>query len=142
MKSQIIFSHPAKQGTMYHRALAAQEAGLGITFLTGMYFGDTILAKSMQSRIVPRFLCGLMRRRNQPGLASSNVRILPDSVMAECFFRPLGRVREWDTVHDFSASHWLLREVVMSILALKRTLSGSWNTPITYSVSRNSHMIG
>jgi glycosyltransferase involved in cell wall biosynthesis len=109
MKTEIIFSHPAKQGTMYHRALAAQEAGLGITFLTGMYFGDGILAKSIESRVIPRFFSGLMRRRNQSGLASSNVRILPSSVMAECFFRPLGRIREWDTVHDISASNWLLR---------------------------------
>ena len=107
MQIDVIVSHPAKQANIYHRPLAAQEAGLATKFLTGIYFGGETVTSAERSGIIPQYFTRLMGRRSEPGLLSSNVAVLPLSVVAECALRPAKLIPSWDRAHDFWASRWL-----------------------------------
>jgi len=72
----VIYSHPHKQGNIYHWPLAAQEAGLETKFLTGLYYKPDRFPYSLLARLpqpLRRRLARQLEKRRMPGLDPETV---------------------------------------------------------------------
>jgi glycosyltransferase involved in cell wall biosynthesis len=114
---RVVVSHPTKQGNIYERPLAAQKAGLPVTFLTGFY-GATMpawlrfpgaLSKRYRARLE-----ALVAKRVQPELSASNIISVSSPLIEILKLRFGGLVHIQNAAHDRAAARWLRRDTVAS----------------------------
>src|ERR1700722_16350194 len=112
MTPRIIVTHPARQGNIYIRPWAAEQAGLDVRFLTGLYYRPDRFPYS-----VVRWLPRKIRQKLQASLEKRRILGLsPEKVTSlmgpwlEVILRPFGLIRQWDSAHDWIASLWVSRQ--------------------------------
>src|SRR5260370_37982011 len=107
--TQVVVSHPGKQGNVYQRPRAAEQVGCRVTFLTGLYYFPErfpySLVRFLRSSLREKIQKELEKRR-QDGLSPNNVVSLLGPTL-ETVLRPLGFMEEWGAIHDWLASQWL-----------------------------------
>lgn len=107
--TNVLVSHPGKQGNVYQRPRAAEQAGCDVTFLTGLYYFPKRFPYSLV-RLLPaerrKNVEKELEKRTQEGLSDSNVISLWGPIL-ETLLRPAGRMEEWGAIHDKLASRWL-----------------------------------
>jgi glycosyltransferase involved in cell wall biosynthesis len=107
----VFVSHPGKQGNVYQRPRAAEQAGCKVTFLTGLYYFPERLPYSLVRYLRSPLREGIQKKlekRRQVGLSPANVISLFGPYL-ESVLRPLGFMNEWWAIHDRLASAWLRR---------------------------------
>jgi glycosyltransferase involved in cell wall biosynthesis len=108
---RVFVSHPGKQGNVYQRPRAAEQAGCTVTFLTGLYYFPERFPYSFVKYLRSPFREKIQKeleKRRQEGLSPDNVVSLLGP-MLETILRPRGLLREWGAIHDWMAGAWLRR---------------------------------
>lgn len=125
---QVIVSHPARQGFVYHVPLAIQRQGIPVKFLTGLYYKANQLPYSLV-KYLPfsnkrAALWRQLEKRRLPGLKPESV-ISLGGPWVEMIFRPLALLNAWQEVHDWLASRWIERLSLPSTPTLLHCFDGS-----------------
>jgi glycosyltransferase involved in cell wall biosynthesis len=108
-KFEVIVSHPAKQGNIYERPLAAQRQGIPVTFLTGLYYKPEQFPYSLVKVLPSSRRAQAVRQLEKRRLQELN----PESVISlgglwpEALLRPLSLYRTWMQTHDLLAGQWI-----------------------------------
>lgn len=124
---EVIVSHPAKQGNIYERPLAAQRQGISVKLLTGLYYKPDQFPYSLVKYLSSPKRATAVRQLEKRRLAELN----PESVISlggpwlEMIFRPLVLLNAWQETHDWLASQWIERLVPPSKPTLLHCFDGS-----------------
>jgi glycosyltransferase involved in cell wall biosynthesis len=105
----VLVSHPGKQGNVYQRPRAAEQAGFSTVFLTGLYYFPDRFPYSLVPYLWQPLRDHVQReleKRRQEGLSPANVVSLLGPVL-ETTLRPMGLIKRWGDIHDRLASRWL-----------------------------------
>ena len=108
-KFYVIISHPAKQGNIYERPLAAQKAGIPVTFLTGLYYKPDKFPYNLVKYLPEKQLIAVRSKleiRRIEGLDPEAVISLYGPWL-ELALRPFKYYKTWYNIHDRLASKWI-----------------------------------
>jgi alpha-maltose-1-phosphate synthase len=106
-----VVSHPAKQGNMYRVPLGAQESGIPVDFLTGVYYRPDRLPFSLMAALpaAPRQrLASWLEKRRLAGLDGAVTMV--SGPLPELAYRWFG-YRPGNALHDRLAARWMERHV-------------------------------
>lgn len=124
---EVIVSHPAKQGNIYERPLAAQRHGIPVKFLTGLYYKPEQFPYSLV-KFLPAYkrdsVLHQLEKRRLPELNPEFV-ISLGGPWLEMIFRSLALLNAWQETHDWLASQWIERLVPPSKPTLLHCFDGS-----------------
>jgi glycosyltransferase involved in cell wall biosynthesis len=125
--TKVLVSHSGKQGNVYQRPRAAEQAGLSTTFLTGLYYFPDRIPYSLV-HLLPierrkKILIELEKRR-QEGLSPQNVVSLMGPWI-EVALRPMGLINEWAIAHDWLAAKWVRRRGADSKFSILHAFQGN-----------------
>jgi len=124
---RVIVSHPARQGNIYYRARAAEEMGADVTFLTGLYYRPDRLPYSLLQFLPEKKkndIEVLLEKRRIEGLNPENVVSLLGPLL-ELTLRPMGKYREWWSIHDWLASQWVRHNVRKTDVTVLHVFDGA-----------------
>ena len=124
----------------YQRPRAAEQAGMDVRFLTGLYFRPERFPYSLV-RWLPsekrHQLEALLEKRRIAGLSPGNVVSLLGPWL-EVALRPMGLIRQWDEAHDYLASRWISRQPTDCRVTILHAFQGSCRR--TLRAARAKHM--
>lgn len=107
---KVIISHPARQAIVYHRPMGAEQMGIDVTFLTGLYYKPDrfpyLLARWAPANKRKRLLELLELRRVQ-GLSPNNVVTILGPVLEGAYRAGVLPLHRWWNIWDWLAARWI-----------------------------------
>jgi glycosyltransferase involved in cell wall biosynthesis len=107
---RVIVSHPARQAIVYHRPMGAEQMGIDVILLTGLYYKPNAFPYFL-TRWLParrrKSLLELLELRRMQGLSPENVTTLLGPVLEIAYKAGLLSLRRWWTMWDWLAARWI-----------------------------------
>jgi glycosyltransferase involved in cell wall biosynthesis len=107
---RVIVSHPARQAIVYHRPMGAEQMGIDVTLLTGIYYKPNRFPYSLAKWAPARkrkALIELLELRRMPGLSPDNVVTILGPVFEGAYRAGVLSLRRWWKTWDWLAARWI-----------------------------------
>jgi glycosyltransferase involved in cell wall biosynthesis len=106
----VIVSHPARQAIVYHRPRGAEQMGINVTLLTGLYYKPNSFPYFLTRWLPARrrtAVTELLELRRMEGLSPDNVTTLFGPAL-ECAYKAgVLSLRTWWAIWDWLAARWI-----------------------------------